>query len=112
MGNSATISVVGRLQKKKRAGVIEIRAVIGKAINIHYRIQLWNTSIYSITKYGVSTLKISEAMRVKIQKFASKCTRDIAEAGTKDAKKPGKRVEERETNEAIGRRSRIPTTET
>ena len=66
------------------------------------------TSPYSILKYGLSTLKISEAVRIKMQHFTSMCLRGIVEAGGN----PSNWEKERETNEAIRRRYGVPPLET
>ena len=58
--------------------------------------------------YGMRTVKISESMRVAMQKFASKCLRCISESGAKDTQNRENWEKEHETNETIRRRYGIP----
>ena len=75
---------------------IKYRAFLDNGINVAIRIQLWNTAIYSILKYGLCTLKISESVIIKLQQFCSKCIRDIAET---NENKQHNNTEQNETSE-------------
>ena len=69
---------------------------MGSEIHLKTRLQLWNAAIYSIPKYGLCTLKISEAMMIKLHQFCSKCIRNITES---DNNSPPHETEQSETNE-------------
>ena len=92
--------------------MVKKRAFRDPDIKITARIQLWNAAIYSILKYGLSAIKISDQYRKKIQQFASKCTRSIVEANenTKMTGKTGSRTNHL-TNKKIRIKHGIPTTE-
>ena len=78
--------------------------------------QLWETAIYSILKYGLCALKIRDAMMVKLQQFTSKCIRDIVGAGDKEKQTIQRKTEtsaqwkeKRKTNVQIRRDEGTPT---
>ena len=72
------------------------------------RIQLWNAAIYSILKYGVIAILISEEMQIKIQQFPSKRIRSIVETNEQEENETNDWGGNRLTN-FIMRKQQIPT---
>ena len=112
LNNTTTKAFQDRLNKAKNAWkLIKHRSFIDPGIKLKARLQLWNAAIYSILRYGLCTLRIQEAMQIKLQQFTSKCTRDIVEAGEQYSENPDEWAKEHATNEDIRRGSGIPTIE-
>ena len=86
LGRTTTAAVQERINKAMGAWrTIKRRACLDPEFKTNIRLQLWNTAIYSILKYVLIALKISESAAIKIRQFTSKCVRDIGEAENKNA---------------------------
>ena len=112
LNNTTTKAAQDRLNKARTSwGLIKQRGFLDHEIHTKARLQLRNAAIYSILDYGQSTLKITEAMQIKIQQCASKCIRRIVEAGKNFGVNPNERASEHDANEEIRRINHIPTIE-
>ena len=101
MNDNTTRSVQERITKAKGSWkAIERRAFLYNDINVAVGIQLWNTAIYSILKYGLCALKMSDPVMIKLQQFCSKCIRNIAETNNSDYRNNQEQIE---TNENWGK---------
>ena len=67
-----------RLKKAKGAwSMIKNRVFLDKEVNTKIKLDLWNAAVNSIMKYSMTTIIKTQAQDENMQKFASKCLRQI-----------------------------------